>query len=165
MTRRSRGSGKQTKARRRKAAMPKRDAAPTLRRRSSTVGQESEFSRLRRERDEALEQLSGTSEVLKVISASPGALEPVFNAMLENAVRICGARFGTLVIYEDGAFREVAQYNPPLDFAKARPINSVFRPPPGGTLARIVETKQPVHFEDISVLLQQAKQDKKATPL
>jgi GAF domain-containing protein len=124
-----------------------------------------ENARLLNELRESLEQQTATSEVLQVISRSPGELQPVFETMLEKAVRICDARFGTLVIHEDVVFREVAQYNPPRDFANARPINSVFRPPPGGTLARIVETRQPVHFEDISVLLQRAKQDKKAMPL
>src|SRR6516162_11345097 len=53
-----------------------------------------------RERDEALEQLTATSDVLQIISRSPGELEPVFTAMLENAVRICEAKFGVLFLFE-----------------------------------------------------------------
>jgi hypothetical protein len=64
-------------------------------------------------RDEALEQLFATAEVLKVISSSPGELEPVFQALPENAVRICGAKFGNLLLYEEGAFRVAAMHDAP----------------------------------------------------
>jgi hypothetical protein len=62
------------------------------------------FARLARERDEALEQLSATSDVLKLISSSPGDLQAVFAAILANAVRICEAKFGTLYRFDGHAF-------------------------------------------------------------
>src|SRR4030095_7195495 len=61
-----------------------------------------------RELAESLEQQTATSEVLQVISSSPGELEPVFEAMLENAVRLCEAKYGTLHEFADGAFRALA---------------------------------------------------------
>ena len=70
---------------------------------------------------EALEQQTATSEVLKVISSSPGELEPVFNAMLANATRICEAKFGVLYLREGGAFRAaVTTPNAPPEYVKAR---------------------------------------------
>ena len=92
---------------------------------------------------EALEQQTATSEVLKVISSSPGELDPVFDAMLANAVRICEAKFGNLFLYDGEAFRIVALHGAPPAFADERRRNPVIRPRPGTSHARIVETRQP----------------------
>src|SRR4029077_6644658 len=70
-----------------------------------------------RELAEAREQQTATSEVLRVVSSSPGELEPVFQAMLENATRICGAKFGILFRYEGGMFHPAAMANVPPAFA------------------------------------------------
>jgi hypothetical protein len=66
-----------------------------------------------RELSESLEQQTATSEVLKVISSSPGELDQVFQAILQNAVRICKATFGNLYLREDDGFRAAAMYNAP----------------------------------------------------
>jgi adenylate cyclase len=108
MRRHCRAGSASVKSRRRKAATPKcRNATTVSRRRSSAETQESKFARLARELDEALEQQVATSEVLKVISGSPAELDTVFQA--ENAVRICGAKFGVLYLCEgEHAARTVA---------------------------------------------------------
>ena len=69
---------------------------------------------------EALEQQTATSEVLQVISSSPGDLQPVFATMLEKAVRICDAKFGNIYLAEDGRFRLMAAQQGPPEFIKAR---------------------------------------------
>jgi hypothetical protein len=95
---------RRSKTRRRKTVTLKRRNAPTVRGRSSSVaGQETEVARLRRERDEALERETATSEVLRLVSKSPGNLELVFRSILENATRICEAKFGTLTLREGDA--------------------------------------------------------------
>jgi hypothetical protein len=99
---------------------------------------------------EALEQQTATSEVLKVISSSPGELEPVFNAMLENATRICEAKFGILVLSEGDAFRTVALHGAPPAFAEARRHEPVIRPGPGTSFHRAASTRQPVQIADRS---------------
>ena len=88
-----------------------------------------ELAKARQQLAEALEQQTATSNVLQVISSSPGELEPVFQAMLANATRLCEAKFGTLYLYESDAFRPVAQHNVPSGYAEARTPDQVFRPP------------------------------------
>jgi GAF domain-containing protein len=94
-----------------------------------------------RELSESLEQQTATSEVLKVISSSPGELEPVFNAMLANATRICDAKFGTLYLRKGDAFYATAFHNAPLAFIEARK-NRPLHPSPETTLGRAARTKQ-----------------------
>ena len=67
---------------------------------------------------EALEQQTATSQVLQVISSSPGALQPVFKAMLEHATRICEAAFGSMLLREGNMFRRVALHNAPQEYAQ-----------------------------------------------
>ena len=110
-----------------------------------------ENSRLLNETKEALEQQTATSEVLKVISSSPGELEPVFNAMLANAVRICEAKFGTMLRAEEGGYRVVAMHGPPPAYAEERRRNPVLRVGPTNPLARVAASKQLEHIADIRV--------------
>ena len=79
---------------------------------------------------ESLEQQTATSEVLKVISSSPGELEPVFQAMLANATRVCSATFGTMYLREADGFRTVAVHNSPAAYAEVRRREGLVRPPP-----------------------------------
>ena len=102
-----------------------------------------------RELSEALEQQTATSEVLKVISSSPAELEPVFQAMLENATRICEAKFGVLLRSEEDAFRVVAMHNPPPSFAELRRRIPVVRPDPGTALGRAAAEKQTFQIVDV----------------
>jgi GAF domain-containing protein len=99
---------------------------------------------------EALEQQAATSEVLGVISSSPGELQPVFDAMLANATRLCDAKFGNLNLYDGGEFCHVAHHNVPPAFAEARPHR--FRPHPASGHAEVVKTKLAVHIEDVRAM-------------
>jgi GAF domain-containing protein len=107
-----------------------------------------ENTRLLNELRESLEQQTATAEVLGVISRSPGELEPVFQAMLESAVRLCDAKFGVLELYEDGAFRKAALHNVPKAYVAAR-RDAVIRPHPRSVLGRIAKTRQVVHADDL----------------
>ncbi len=98
---------------------------------------------------EALEQQTATSEVLRVISSSPGELEPVFQSMLENATRICDAQFGNLYLCEGDAFRVVAMHGAAPAYAEVRKQNPLVRPPPDSALGRVALTKQLAHITDI----------------
>jgi signal transduction histidine kinase len=100
---------------------------------------------------EASEQQTATSEVLRVISSSPGELEPVFETMLANAIRICSASFGTLFLYEDSAYRAVANHGLPPEFLEARRRAPVIRPSAGTSLARIVSMMKTEQIIDVSL--------------
>jgi signal transduction histidine kinase len=99
---------------------------------------------------EALEQQTATSEVLQVISTSPGELEPVFQTMLAKAVRICEAKFGSLYLYDGDRFHVGALHNAPPAWAEFR-RRAVFYPPPGTSLAQMVATKRTVHTLDMTL--------------
>src|SRR5262245_30377129 len=98
---------------------------------------------------ESLEQQTATSEVLRVISSSPGELEPVFQAMLANATRLCQAKFGNLFLREGDAFRLVAMHGAPAAYAEARRREPVFRLSPVAALSRATKTRQPVQIADV----------------
>jgi signal transduction histidine kinase/putative methionine-R-sulfoxide reductase with GAF domain len=100
---------------------------------------------------ESLEQQTATSEVLSIISSSPGELERVFQGILENATRICEAKFGSLYLYDGDRFRVVALHNAPAAFAEFRRREPVFHPPPGTGLAQIVATRRTFHTPDITL--------------
>ena len=157
MRRRSRAGGEPVKTRRRKTVTLKRRNAPKVHGRGPPApDQDTEIARVIRERDQALEQLSealeqqtATSEVLRVISSSPGDLEPVFRAMLENATRLCEAKFGVLYRSEGDALRVVAMHGAPLAYVEERRRNPIIRPHPGTTIGRAVATKQTVQAADV----------------
>jgi GAF domain-containing protein len=93
-----------------------------------------------RELSEAPEQQTATSNVLRVISSSPGELEPVFETILANAVRICGAKFGVTSVREGDAFRVIATHGAPPVFVEQRRRHN---------LERLMRTKEVVHVPDI----------------
>jgi GAF domain-containing protein len=107
-----------------------------------------ENARLLNELREALQQQTATAEVLGVISSSPGELEPVFKAMLENATRICGAKFGVMFYYRDGTLRPAAELNVPKAFSEFIRKRGPFQPAPGSVFQHLILTKQPINVAD-----------------
>jgi len=107
-----------------------------------------ENTRLLNELRQSLEQQTATADVLRVISSSPGELEPVFQAMLENATRICEAKFGTLFRFDGKNFYPVAQFNTPTAFREVQTRRGPFQPPPGSQLDRVMRTKRVSHTAD-----------------
>ena len=102
-----------------------------------------------RDLTESLEQQTATSEVLKVISSSPGDLKPVFEAMLESATRICGAGFGAMFRIENGEFEPVAFHNVPEVLERHLTARGKIRPRSGSTMERVMRTKDVVHVVDL----------------
>ena len=150
MRRRSRAGGKSPNAQAPKAAARKSRIAPkAVRPRSSSAArEETEVARLTRERDEALEQQTATSEVLQIISSSPGDLEPVLAAMLEKAVRICDAKFGNIYRWDGDTLHVSASYNTPPAYAEERK-RAQFRADQNTSVSRMIRTKAVVHVHDL----------------
>ena len=150
MKRRSRAGGKPAKARPRKALTAKgRKASKAVTRRGSPPGAHAEVARLTRELKEAQEQQTATSEVLRVISGSPGDLKPVFNAMLEKAVRICDAKFGTMYLCDGGKLRLIAAHNVPTAFEEVRG-DGPLTPAPDGIFDKVIKTGTTVQLLDLA---------------
>jgi two-component system, NtrC family, sensor kinase len=128
----------------------KRGAAPKpASNRVSPSSKDTEIARLTRQRDEALEREKAASEVLRIISRSPGALNPVFRAMLQNSIKICEAKFGQMFVCEQNTVRIVAHLGIPAALAKFDEGRGAFQPMARGPLERLIRTKQLVHFTDM----------------
>ena len=103
---------------------------------------------------EALERQTAASDVLKIISSSPGDLQPVFNSILANATRICEAKFGTMWLREGDAFRAVALHNAPSAYEERRRRNPLVHSidlHPKSPFRRFLETRQVIHVADLRV--------------
>jgi signal transduction histidine kinase len=116
----------------------------------SVTDLECRLTQAQRELSEAREQQAATAEVLRVISSSPGELEPVFEALLENAVRLCEANFGSLYLYDGEMYRIGALHNTPAAYAELRRREPMFRAGPATSYGRVAATKQVIHIADIS---------------
>jgi class 3 adenylate cyclase len=150
MKRHSKVSGGQVKGRRRKTPEPNRRNAPKAPAafNASSAVEETKVARLTHELREALEQQSATSEVLRVISSYPGDPQPVFHAMLKNAVRLCDAEFGNIYHWDGEALHLVATQNAPRAFAEARRLTTG-RPGSKTPTGRMIANKKVVHNADL----------------
>jgi signal transduction histidine kinase len=102
------------------------------------------------ELSETLQHQTATSEVLQVISSSPGELEPVFQTILASATDICEAQFGNLFLYEGEGFRLASILNLPAAFAETFSHNPLVFPPPTDPLGRLALSRQPIHVADVT---------------
>jgi two-component system, NtrC family, sensor kinase len=151
MRRRSSTGGKPAKTRRRKAATPKRRNAPKAgRRRVSSAGLNRKVALLARERAELQEQQTATAEILRVISSSPGDLQPVFEAILGNATRICEAKFGNLWLREGDKFRIVALYGGSPEYREYLFAEPLVVPDAQSAMGRVANNREVVQIDDIS---------------
>jgi signal transduction histidine kinase len=147
MRRRSRAGPERAKSRRRKTVTQKRGG---LRNPSAADHKKQpDVAQLTRERDEALEREKATAEVLRVISSSPGELASVFQAMLENAARLCETDSASLILHQGGELRFAARLNAPAALAEQTEREPIFRPGPASGLGRSIRLKQVVQVPDM----------------
>jgi hypothetical protein len=146
VTRRSGADGKRPKRRRTKPAARRQKAS--RRSRAPVTAAESENARLIRELNEARDQQAATAEVLRIISASPGDVQPVFDAIVSNARRLCGARFGNLLSFDGKNMRIVVMQNASREHTEMRQRDPIV-PLQLSILGPLVKTKALVHIADI----------------
>ena len=99
------------------------------------------------ERDEALRRETATAEVLQVINSSPGDLAPVFDAMLDKALHLCGAAFGQLWTYDGEVARIVASRNVPERY-REHMANEAIRPDANSFLGKAIHERRFIHIAD-----------------
>ena len=150
MAKRGKSRASTAPPRRRAPARRARQPLPSKDKRNTVVALRRELSQARQQLSEASEQQAASAEVLRIISASPGDVQPVFQAILANATRICEAQLGTLVLYEEGRFRNVGLHGAPPAYAELRKRDPFIDPGPENDLSRIAATKQAVHIADVA---------------
>ena len=143
MKRRGKAIKLRAKVARRVAAAKVRPARPPAKARPAPV------TDLRASWTPRSEQLAATSEVLQVISSSPGELQPVFQLILKNATRICEAKFGNLWLREGDKFRIVANYGGSREYRDFQLRNSLTVPDPRTAMGRVISTRKAVQIDDI----------------
>src|SRR6516225_7778702 len=126
--------------------MAAKGKAPRITARRNIAELEAELERRTAERDEALAQQAAAAEVLQIVALSPERLEPVFEAILRNAVRICGGTFGVLAIREGDGFRGAAAHGVGPEFTET--LTRFYHPVPGTTLDTVQETKRTIQIAD-----------------
>ena len=143
---------KSAKTRRGKTTKPKPSNALKTARQggSSAADLQEKLDARTRQLNEAIERENATAEVLQIISGSPGELQPVFDAMLANATRICEAKFGTLYLRDGDGFHAASLHNAPPAYAAARRHEPLLRPPPDAPLGVLAATKQVAHIPDLT---------------
>jgi two-component system, NtrC family, sensor kinase len=109
-----------------------------------------ENARLLNDLRESLERQTATTEVLRIISSSPGDLQPVFLTMLRNAVLLCHAKFGALFLHENGLIRAVAQFGLPDELREYLAERAGLPPSPGTVVEKVIQTKAAVHVADVA---------------
>jgi two-component system NtrC family sensor kinase len=142
-----RRGGRRQPVKRQRTSRPKARKAPTAG--VSTDDLQEQLNRRTRERDEALEQQTATIEVLRAISSSAGKLEPIFDTMLRNALRLCGAQSGHMLLFDGESFTIAAIKDTPAGFAKHLLAEPKLRAYPGSYLAQLVETKKTINVPDL----------------
>jgi two-component system, NtrC family, sensor kinase len=150
MKRRSSAGREPIKAGRKSAKRRRNVPKATPKRGTSIAGQETVVARLTHERDEALLRETANSEILRLISKSPGDLELVFRTILEDATRICNAKFGNLFRFDGENFYPAAQFNTPAALLDAIRRRGAFKPTPGISLDHVMRTKQVFHSADMA---------------
>jgi GAF domain-containing protein len=151
MKKRAKAASNPAKPRSSKALKPKSRSAPkTLSHSGSAPTRETEVAQLTRERDDALEQLTATSEVLQIISSSPGDLQPVFAAMLEKAVRICDATFGNIYRWDGNALHLASSHDTPPAYAEYRKRIPMRFDEMSESMRQMIETRSPVQTQPLA---------------